>query len=127
MATKAKRAAEKEFKFDPHALVYEELLYIYRGRNNALLVTVLSGLVLAGILLWGLGAMAAAGWYMLLLVASGWHWHIGRPNQATGTILTPLSEISMHIAAAGLAGLGWGCAAFAVPWLQPAAQAAVLV
>lgn len=127
MATQAKRAAEKEFKFDPHALANEELLYIYRGRNNALLVTVLSGLILAGVLMWGLGAVAAIGWYLLLLAASAWHWYIGRPNQATGTILTPLSEIRMHIAAAGLAGLGWGCAALALPWLQPAAQATILV
>lgn len=117
----------KPFKFDPHALANEELLYIYRGRNNALLVTVLSGAVMTGLLVWGLKSAAACAWYLWLLAAYGWHWRIGRLDNVTGSVLTPLSDIRQHIAAAGLAGIGWGSAAFALPWLHTAAQPAVLV
>jgi len=123
----ASKQSAKLFKFDPHALANEELLYIYRGRNNALLVTALSGAVMAGLLAWGLKSFAALAWYPALLVVYGWHWFVGRPDKATGGIATPLSEIKVHIAAAGLAGVGWGSAAFALPWLNASAQAAVMV
>lgn len=121
------QSATKAFKFDPHALANEELLYIYRGRNNALLVTLLSGALMAGVLAWGRGAALALAWYPWLLASYGWHWYIGRADKATGGIATPLSEIKLHIAAAGLAGAGWGSAAMLLPWLNPAAQAVVMV
>lgn len=123
----ASMQSAKSFKFDPHALANEELLYIYRGRNNALLVTALSGAVMAGLLAWGLKSFVAFAWYPSLLAVYGWHWFVGRPDKATGGIATPLSEIKVHIAAAGLAGVGWGSAAFALPWLNASAQAAVMV
>jgi diguanylate cyclase (GGDEF)-like protein len=123
----ASKQPAKSFKFDPHALANEELLYIYRGRNNALLVTALSGAVMAGLLAWSLKSFTAFAWYPAFLVVYGWHWFVGRPDKATGGIATPLSEIKVHIAAAGLAGVGWGSAAFALPWLNASAQAAVMV
>lgn len=119
--------AAKSFKFDPHALANEELLYVYRGRTNALLVTVLSGAVMAGMLAWGLKTFAALAWFPWMLLAYGWHWAIGRTDKATGGIATPLSEIRLHIAAAGLAGAGWGSAAVALPWLDASSQATVMV
>lgn len=125
MALASKQSA-KSLKFDPHALANEELLHLYRGRNNALLVTAVNGVVLAGLLAWGLGNIKALAWYPWLLAACGWHWYMGR-SDASGAILAPLSEIRSHIAAAGLAGIGWGSAACALPWLSPSAQAAVMV
>lgn len=122
-----KQSPTKALKFDPHALANEELAYIYRGRHNALLVTTLSGAIAASVLAWGMGSLVAFAWFPALLAANGWHWLIGRTDPATGTILTPLSGIKHHILAAGLAGLGWGSAAFLLPWLNPSAQAVLLV
>lgn len=127
MPLASNQPAAKTFKFDPHALANEELLYVYRGRTNALLVTMLSGAVMAGLLAWGLKTLTALAWFPGMLAAYGWHWVIGRTDKATGGIATPLSEIRLHIAAAGLAGLSWGSAAIALPWLNASSQAAVMV
>lgn len=117
----------KALNFDPHALANEELAYIYRGRHNALLVTALCGAVMAAVLVWGLHSFEAFAWYLILMAATGWHWFIGRADQATGAILSPLADIKLHIAAAGLAGLGWGTAALLLPWMHASAQPVVLV
>jgi len=127
MPRASKQPAAKSFKFDPHALANEELLYVYRGRSNALLVAGLSGAVMALVLAWGLKSFLALAWFPGMLLAYGWHWAIGRADKATGSITTPLSDIKSHIAAAGLAGAGWGSAAFALPWLNPSAQATIIV
>jgi diguanylate cyclase (GGDEF)-like protein len=127
MPSASKQPAAKSFKFDPHALANEELLYVYRGRTNALLVAGLSGAVMALVLAWGLKSSLALAWFPGMLLAYGWHWAVGRTDKATGSIATPLSDIKLHIAAAGLAGAGWGSAALALPWLNPSAQATIIV
>lgn len=111
----------KDSKFDPHALANEELLHVYRDRNSALHVTLLSGAVAAAVLGWGLNAKAAAGWYLWLLVAYAWHWLIGRPGTSAH------GKIAQHLAAAALAGAGWGGAAAALPWLGQTQQTALLM
>lgn len=117
----------KELKFDPHALAKEELAYIYRGRNNALLVTALSGAVASAVLAWGLKSFIGFAWFAGMLVANAWHWYMGRADKATGTVISPLAEIKLHIAAAGLAGLGWGSAAVLLPWMHASAQGVMIV
>lgn len=119
--------SSKELKFDPHALANEELAYIYRGRHNALLVTALSGVVAAAVLVWGLKSYTAFVWFAGLMMANAWHWHIGRSDKVTGAVISPLAEIKLHIAAAGLAGLGWGSAAFLLPWLHASSQGVMVV
>lgn len=113
-------------KFDPHELAAEELLHVYRGRSHALAVTLASGLVLAILLGWALDIKAALAWLAWLCLASLWHWQLGQPGRLDVGAVLPL-EIRRHIAAAGLAGLGWGAAAAVLPWMGPTAQATLLV
>ncbi len=112
----------KELKFDPHALAHEELLHVYRDRHNALMVTMLSGAIAASVMAWGLTLKTAAlGWYVWLLLAYLWHWLMGRPEHPS------YGNIGQHVAAAGLAGAGWGGAAAALPWLHLHEQAAIMM
>lgn len=111
----------RELKFDPHTLAHEELMHVYRDRHSALQVTLLSGAITALILGWGINMPAALGWFLWLVAAYAWHWFIGRPGPgAQGNIVR-------HLAAATIAGVGWGGAALALPWLGQNAQAALLV
>jgi len=121
------KSSAREFKFDPHDLANEELRHVYRGRNNALLVTALTGAIAAGLLGWGINALAGIAWYLWLLAATGWHWLMGRSTISNSSIGLRLSGINHHIAAASLAGAGWGSAAITLPWLDRSTQDAMLI
>lgn len=127
MSRASEPSLTKALNFDPHALANEELAYVYRGRHNALLVTALSGAITVAVLSWGLHTPKAFAWFLVLMAANGWHWFIGRADKVTGAVISPLADIKLHIAAAGLAGLGWGTAAFLLPWMHPSAQSVTLV
>lgn len=116
----------RNFKFEPHELASEELQHVYRGRDSALAVNMFSGAIAAILLALNLGVWAAVGWLTWLLAASLWHWSLGRPGGLAVGAALPL-EIKYHIAAAALAGLGWGILAAAMPWLDTSVQAALLV
>lgn len=112
-------------KFDPHALASEQLQHVYRDRNGGLYTTLLGGLLQAMLIGWGTKLVFGAAWYGWLATASFWHWWIGRPVHARTA--TPLAGIPLHVAAAAVAGIGWGGAALMLPHMALSAQAAVLV
>lgn len=117
----------QETNFDPHELAGEQLLHLYRRRNDAMLVNVFSAAVVALAIGQSIGWPAAVGWFLLLVLAQGWHWWAGRPFSGAEAYAVPIESLSFHVAAAGLAGAGWGIAAAVLPWLDRASQAMLVV
>lgn len=126
MVSASKDSNFKALNFDPHDLAAEELRHVYRGRKSGATGVLFSGMVAAGLLAWDISVWAAGIWYLWLLAAHAWHWWIGRSDWSSGGVGLELARINRHMTAAGLAGLGWGAVALALPWLEQF-QAAVLI
>lgn len=118
LANASKDANFKALNFDPHDLAGEELRHVYRGRKSGAIAVLFSGAVAAGLLAWDINPMVAGVWYLWLVVAHAWHWWVGRSDWTSGSIGLELARINRHIVAAGLAGLGWGAIAIALPWME---------
>lgn len=127
MANASKDSSFKALNFDPHDLAGEELRHVYRGRKSGAIIVLFSGAVAAALLAWDIGGMVAGLWYLWLLAAHAWHWWVGRSDWTSSTIGLELARINRHIIAAGLAGLGWGAIAIALPWLERSSKAAILI
>ena len=127
MTKKTRNNVIKTLEFDPHALACEELRHVYRGKNSSKLIVLFSGFVAAGMLAWDIGVIYACAWYAWLLVAHAWHWWLGRLDFLSANISAELARINRHVAAAAIAGLGWGALAVALPLLSRPSKAAILI
>lgn len=127
MANASRDSSFKALNFDPHDLAGEELRHVYRGRRSGAIIVLFSGAVAAGLLAWDIGGMVAGIWYLWLITAHAWHWWVGRADWTSGSVSLELARINRHIIAAGLAGLGWGAIAIALPWMERSSKAAILI
>ena len=127
MIKKTREIAIKTLEFDPHDLACEELRHVYRGKNSSKLIVLFSGFVAAGMLAWDINTSYAGVWYVWLLVAHAWHWWLGRLDFLSSNVSIELARINRHVAAAAIAGLGWGALAIALPLLSRPSKAAILI
>lgn len=116
-----------DLHFDPHALAAEEMAFLYKGRNNVFQAAAISGLLVAVLIAWQLKSWSPAAWYAWLLLCTACHWGVGRSDPACDELYIPVAKISIHIMAVGLAGFGWGAAAFFMPLLDSGLRNIVLM
>lgn len=117
----------EESKFDPHELAGEQLLHLYRRRNDALVVNTFSAVLVAIAVGQTIGWPVAVGWFLILALTQFWHWLAGRPFSGAEAYAVPIESLTSHVTAAGLAGAGWGVAAAMLPLLDRAGQAMLVV
>ncbi len=127
MIKKTREHAIKTLEFDPHDLACEELRHVYRGKNSSKLIVLFSGFATAGMLAWDIGVKYAGLWYAWLLIAHAWHWWLGRLDLLSANVSIELARINRHVAAAAIAGLGWGALSFALPFVSRPGKAAILI
>lgn len=127
MIKKTREKALQTLEFDPHDLACEELRHVYKGERSNKLIVLFSGFVAASMLTSDIGLKYAVAWYVLLLLAHGWHWWMGRLDYLAANASIELARINRHIMAAALAGLGWGTLSIALPLLSRPGKAAILI
>jgi diguanylate cyclase (GGDEF)-like protein len=127
LVNKTRESAIKALEFDPHDLACEELRHVYRGKNSSKLIVFFCGFVAAGLVAWDIGWQYAGAWYAWLIISHAWHWWLGRIDFQSANVSIELARINRHIAAAAMAGLGWGALSMTLPFLSRTSNAAILI
>ncbi len=127
MVNKTRESAIKALEFDPHDLACEELRHVYRGKNSSKIIVFFCGFIAASLVAWDIGWKYAGAWYAWLLISHLWHWWLGRLDFQSANVSIELARINRHIAAAAMAGLGWGALSIALPYLSRTSNAAILI
>lgn len=127
MVNKTRESAIKALEFDPHDLACEELRHVYRGKNSSKIIVFFCGFIAASLVAWDIGWKYAGAWYVWLLISHLWHWWLGRLDFQSANVSIELARINRHIAAAAMAGLGWGALSIALPYLSRTSNAAILI
>lgn len=127
LVNKTRESAIKALEFDPHDLACEELRHVYRGKNSSKIIVFFCGFIAASLVAWDIGWKYAGAWYVWLLISHLWHWWLGRLDFQSANVSIELARINRHIAAAAMAGLGWGALSIALPYLSRTSNAAILI